>query len=338
MYSTCLHCHASLGTNAMVEHFAIGRRLAFDAARGRLWVVCGKCHRWNLTPLEERWEAVEECERLYSSTRLRSSTDNIGLARLREGLELVRIGRPLQPEINAWRYAADFRRRWVTRAAPLATASVTGYALQVLLQSQFDNAPLATAFPLLGVIAVGAGIEGAVFLRRSLSKLVLPDGRVTTRRRGAREVKAARLDAFENGWSVRMSPLSGSPSLTGNHAIHALRAATTFTNYYGGRKAEVDAAFDLLDAVGDPGAYITRLARVGPERGFTDIGSYPNEIRLALEIALHDDVERRALAGELAALEAEWAMAEEIARIADNLLLPHSVTEGYDALINPSAP
>ena len=71
MYSTCIFCHSSLGANEAIEHFPVGRRLAFDAARGRLWVVCRSCERWNLTPLEERWEAIEECERLFSSTKLR---------------------------------------------------------------------------------------------------------------------------------------------------------------------------------------------------------------------------------------------------------------------------
>ena len=85
MYSTCIFCHSDLGANESVEHFPVGRRLAFDAARGRLWVVCRKCERWNLSPLDERWEAIEECERLFSATRTRVSTDNIGLARMREG-------------------------------------------------------------------------------------------------------------------------------------------------------------------------------------------------------------------------------------------------------------
>ena len=29
MYSTCLFCHAQLGANEVVEHFPVGRRLAF---------------------------------------------------------------------------------------------------------------------------------------------------------------------------------------------------------------------------------------------------------------------------------------------------------------------
>src|SRR5687768_5632078 len=111
MYHHCLFCHGDLGANESVERFPVGRRLAFDAARGRLWVVCPACLRWNLTPLEERWEAIEACGRLYSGTRRRFSTDNIGLARLASSLELIRVGKPLRPEFAAWRYGDRFGRR-----------------------------------------------------------------------------------------------------------------------------------------------------------------------------------------------------------------------------------
>src|SRR5438309_8754373 len=110
MYTTCIFCRTHLRGNEVVETFPVGRRLAFDAAKGRLWVVCRKCERWNLTPLEERWEAVEDCERLFRDARRRVSTDNIGLARLNEGLELVRIRAPLRPEFAAWRYGDQFGR------------------------------------------------------------------------------------------------------------------------------------------------------------------------------------------------------------------------------------
>ncbi len=79
MYSTCLHYHKPLGRNDAVEHFPIGRRFAFDSAKGRLWIVCQHCARWNLTPIEERWEAVEESETAFRAQRLRAQTDNIGL-------------------------------------------------------------------------------------------------------------------------------------------------------------------------------------------------------------------------------------------------------------------
>jgi hypothetical protein len=49
------------------------------------------------------------------------------------------------------------------------------------------------------------------------------------------------------------------------------------------------------------------------------------EVRLALEMAAHEEAERRALEGELHLLERAWREAEEIAAIADNLLLPASI-------------
>src|SRR5262245_35685680 len=111
MYSTCLFCNSDLGRNEALEAFPVGRRLAFDTRKGRLWVVCRKCERWNLTPLEERWEAIEQAERLFRDTKQRVSTENIGLTRLRDSTELVRIGEPLRPEYAAWRYGDQFGRR-----------------------------------------------------------------------------------------------------------------------------------------------------------------------------------------------------------------------------------
>ena len=130
MYSTCIFCNSPLGANEVVEHFPVGRRVAFDAEKGRLWAICPSCARWNLSPLEERWEALEECERAFRETRLRTSTDEIGMARLAEGLELVRIGRPLRPEFAAWRFGDQLglRRRRVLRTAGAATLLTGGSA------------------------------------------------------------------------------------------------------------------------------------------------------------------------------------------------------------------
>ena len=131
MFANCIFCNADLGKNEAIEHFPVGRRLAFDGAKGRLWVVCRACERWNLTPLEERWEAIEECERFFRDTRLRVSTDNIGLARIREGTELVRVGEPQRPEMAAWRYGDQFGRRRKKYMAMTAAgvAAVGGYVI-----------------------------------------------------------------------------------------------------------------------------------------------------------------------------------------------------------------
>ena len=54
--------------------------------------------------------------------------------------------------------------------------------------------------------------------------------------------------------------------------------------------------------------------------------------RLALEMALHEESERVALAGELAPLIAAWREAEEIAGIADALLVPPAVDAQLDTM------
>ncbi len=51
----------------------------------------------------------------------------------------------------------------------------------------------------------------------------------------------------------------------------------------------------------------------------------PGPVRLGLEMVAHEETERRALEGELALLEAEWREAEEVAAIADDLLVPERV-------------
>ena len=66
-----------------------------------------------------------------------------------------------------------------------------------------------------------------------------------------------------------------------------------------------------------------------PDRGLFGLN---NIQRLALEMALHEEAERRAMEGELAALELAWKEAEEIAAISDNLFLPGSVVESLAKL------
>src|SRR4051812_10441274 len=125
MYATCLFCNGKLGTNEIIEHFPVGRRIAFDPAKRRLWIVCTLCDRWNLTPIEERHDAIEECEKLFRGTFVRVSTGNVGLARLHDSLDLIRIGKPLRPEFAAWRYGDEFISRR-TRSYVAAGATIAG--------------------------------------------------------------------------------------------------------------------------------------------------------------------------------------------------------------------
>ena len=82
MYRTCLVCSAEFKPNNALEHLDRGRRVAYDPVKGRLWQVCGSCARWSLVPLESRWEALQELEKLVTDkARMLSRTDNVALMR-----------------------------------------------------------------------------------------------------------------------------------------------------------------------------------------------------------------------------------------------------------------
>ncbi len=111
MYARCLVCRAPFPENDVLEFLPHGRRVAFDAARGRLWAICGRCKRWSLVPLLDRWEALEELERISTDRgRLLSRTDNIALLSVGP-LEIVRVGRCERREEAWWRYGRELRAR-----------------------------------------------------------------------------------------------------------------------------------------------------------------------------------------------------------------------------------
>jgi hypothetical protein len=304
----------------------VGRRLAFDAVRGRLWVVCRKCERWNLTPLEERWEAVETCERLYRETRVRVSTDQIGLARLSEGLELVRIGDPLRGEFAAWRYGDQFGRR--RKKAMLYGAGGLAVVGSVVVSGALAG--------VIGSALLGqTGNLWNVWLNgRTLVKLRPDDGRVLRLKR--MDLLGTRLRA-EGGASdaFRLEVRKGKRKewFEGEEARRLAGQIVPAINRSGAKRDIVQSAVTEIERLGHPEAFMADVVR--GDR-FTDkkgvpgyINKMPKEMKLAVEMALHEEQERRALEGELWRLERAWEEAEEIAAIADSLLLP----EGSEAFI-----
>jgi hypothetical protein len=67
-------------------------------------------------------------------------------------------------------------------------------------------------------------------------------------------------------------------------------------------------------------AHLRQMHSTPPQRASDGTGLLPVEL-LALEMALHEERERRALEGELVLLQSAWREAEEIAGIADRLAL-----------------
>lgn len=323
MYSSCLFCHADLGRNEVIERFPLGRRLAFDAARGRLWVICPRCRGWNLTPLEERWEAIEDCERRFRDTRLRVSTDHIGLAKLREGLELVRVGEPQRPEFAAWRYG----ERLVLRRR--RTMIQVGAGLTALGGIAAGGFVAGVGF--MGIYWGGKGLLDSIIKGspgKIITKVTLQDGDQAVVRR--KHLNDARLVSVNGDWELRVPARTGSGAsgkrmltLRDTQALDVATRILPAVNRFGGTTEDVQDAVQLMEEEPDPKRLFARLARseVGP------LGTFAPELRLALEMAAHEQNERLALEGELTALETAWRDAEEIAAISDNMFLPPSLQE-----------
>ena len=320
MYSACLYCHGNLGRNEMLPNFEIGRRLAFDSKKGRLWVVCRHCARWNLSPLEQRWEAIEECERQFRRTRIRVSTANIGLVELRSGFTLIRIGKPLWPEFAAWRYGRRFSRRRVKTG--LAAGSIVTGALGL------------TA----GVAAAGFG--GLAFIMAYAAGLWVGDEGhkrrpATTIRLGDRlcfltqdHAEAMRIfsDGGPRNYGLAFHHSQGVELLRGPDVRRVIAHVIPALTPFGGGHGQVNGAIEMIDTAGSAEYYINdALESANRASGF--FTQLPVERRLALEMSLQEEGERRALRGELAALERAWREAEQIAEIADSLLMPGDVLE-----------
>ena len=349
MYATCLCCHSRLGSNDQVEQFPVGRRLAFDAAKGRLWAVCISCGRWNLSPVEERWEAIETCERMFRATRVRVTTAQIGLARFQDGFELVRIGSPLRPEFAAWRYGRRFQQRrlnaqlGVGAAAVAVGVSAVAFA-PVLVPAMAMGALSIVVLPgvttFMGVIpAFGAlAVRDYVQNERVVGRLVRNNEQFDRRHPRVLTVRAKHLPAAD--LKVQGDD-SSSVSLDVPHdrgwahfeGLEAMQAASTLlagSNRFGARSTQVQEAVKRVEERGDAATYLRAASSLGEARN-SRMTSLLNMYRgigamhlsstecLALEMALHEESERRALEGELALLEAAWRDAEEIARIADSI-------------------
>ncbi len=352
MYSDCLFCQTSLGANQELEHLPVGRRIAFDEAKGRLWVVCLACARWNLTPFEDRWETIEDCERRFRGTQVRVSTSNVGLAKMPEGLELVRIGQPLRPEFAAWRYGQQFLRRHNRRLIRRVAAVVGKPGLLALGPAL---AMLAGPIPPLLLLA---GALGAIYhlMRRPEVSVPLSGGTMELSSEQARNALLIRDDTDPGGWALMVQHLKkldgfdmlkfkrdADPDWAILHGTEARMAASLLlpkVNPLGGNQETVAEAVRWLEASGGPeGAFVTfsrsHMVRMPFDNVESRIMTLHAEVRLALEMALHEDEERRALAGELSVLEWIWKHEEMLADLADSLGTPPGLDEQVEGLRRP---
>ena len=366
MYSTCIHCQRDLGRNALIEHLPIGRRIAFDAAAGRLWVICAACARWNLVPFVLRWEAIEAGEKLYRDATSRMSTGEIGLAKTREGTDLVRIGTPLRPEMAAWRYGASFlSRRWtyaktmgpvmlLMAAAQgvgifrdtLGLAMIPGIFLPYLagyLHHRYVGGRTYARIPVASDVAyltrylvkqvvVNPATDGAVELWMPIMQGRVEDVSLV---RGAMNgvTLLARSLRDRNAIPMANALLPKHFTRVGQHEhSRVLRQVLPLLHESGARSAVVREAVGHLDAGHTDVRSLLYAGRSTWNIEPTALENIYRPRRLALEMLVHEDSERRWLAGELLELEAEWRRANDMASIADALLRDPAIEAKLEAL------
>ena len=333
LFTRCIFCHARFPENGVFGRLPPGRRLAFDPGRGRLWVVCEGCHRWNLCPIENRWEALHELERMVrDKSRLVAETDNIVLLSAGE-LFLIRVGKAGLAEQAWWRYGRELNAR---RTRFQSTRSqITAYTFGAMaylsdmvglgdedLNIGWDDAP---AVDILRWRRFGwAAWHGSIdcpycnsslkALRYDLSWWVYPhidpeSGNTTV------EVPCPRCDP----WTPEKVYTIGGPE-----AQNVLRRVLAYQHISGAGEDTIKDAAHIIESEGSPEAFEMRVNR--ERKSLWGMGKVKS---IALEIALNDSVERRMMELELKALEFMWKREEELARIIDEELTPKDVRDRH---------
>lgn len=324
MWARCIACHSKFPRNRFLSAFPIGSRFAFDPVRGRLWVICSSCGRWNLAPFEERWEAVETLEELFQNSRSRVSSGEVSLARVNGSNDLIRIGDPPRSELAAWRYVRQFRRR---RGVALASgAAAVGLGVGV---------PLA-GLPLGSLVGVGLFLAPWFLIGwpRAITRGPSGEPRYITPGEFRRtwmpadttewcvEVEDRELDGparlFEQ-YARQYGPIVERYVLRGEDALSFLRLALPALNRNGAPAKRVRLAVDHIEAAGTAAAYLDEFRT--HDHSY-HLRALPRSVLLAFEMALFEEDERRALAGEIDRIRDAWVEAEELAAIVDELIPP----------------
>jgi len=332
VFTRCLTCNQPFPRNEELEHFSRADRVAFDPDRGRLWAICRVCKRWSLSPIRERWEALEELEKaVRDGGKTLSQTDNIALLRIGE-LEVVRVGRANLTEESWWRYGreivsrkASYRKLTFAGTVAAGAAIVGGWASGGLgwlgAWLLWEHAP-------------GTVPDAARWLRFG-GKAWRGEKKCRTCGYLFREVRyrdrggmvLIRTGEAENLGLTYSCPncgehREGGLHLTGQEGQRAVRKVLAYHHFEGAHERRVRSATRLIEEAGSPrdltriivrdGCFLSNLQRTGG---------------IALEIAANESVEQRMLEMELAELEAVWRREEELAAIVDGELTPLPLLE-----------
>lgn len=327
-----LFCLANLGVNRTLEQFPVGRRVAFDSIKGRLWAVCPNCGRWNLAPLDERWETLVECERLFKRANVAHSWGDISLGRLSNRLELIRVGKALPNELPAWRYPAVGgrnerlrkywnkvnRRRRLISYGKIASASAGGTAL-ALGAAFITPAAWAAILPTVGLGLLSIRRKA----RRTVAHVQSADGQPLALT--VTDIRSALLSSKGSQLAMQLPRLN--VTLIGRECVWALALWIPRLSRIGSERFLLGAAAYYIEHFGGPDGALERIAQTELGEEEWCLGKLPDLVRLVLEMAATGDVEGAATIEELERLKRAWREAEEIAAVADKLLIPTKLDE-----------
>jgi hypothetical protein len=310
MYRTCAFCNGKLDGDGGPSGLGVGRRLAFDEWKGRLWVICPRCSRWNLAPLDDRLEKIEAVARTAGAGRVAAATEQVALIRW-QAYDLVRVGKPRRLEFGTWRYGERLkaRRREQLKFVVPVTVAAVGLAVAVNVTAGGSMGVFVWNMPNLAR-RLYTGMVGR--RRVSLAEPPICERCGTVLQLRAKHVAYARVvgQARSDLALLLSCPACRAEGamLVGREAQLALRQGLTYLAIARAGRQRVEDAARLVEGAGGPDQLIRDVAR----RELT-VRSLAPERRLALEMA----VDERA---EVEELERQWRDAEEIAEIADGAL------------------
>jgi hypothetical protein len=269
-----------------------------------------------LAPIDARWEALEELEKLVRDRgRVLARTDNVSLVRVGP-IDVVRVGTVELREESWWRYGESIAGR-ARKARSIARAGrvLDGALMMAMIgvpywgwsdPKKWIDRARRTSF---GAKAWRAPVPCArcgVSLRTidfndrfHMRVLPVDDGELAI-------WHACTACGFREDAGHRIAGAAGG---------HLLRRLLAYHNYEGATQDQVASASDLVADHPTAEAFIRSIAERRPA-----VGRLLPSYALALEIATHDARERLLLAQELGALEARWREEERIAAIADGEL------------------
>lgn len=332
MYTRCLFCHKPFPENGQLVHMPRGRRIAYDPVKGRLWAVCEGCHRWNLTPIEEREGALYELERIARDhAKPLGHTANISFM-VAGPITLIRVGEAGLVEQAWWRYGKELRKR--KASIDSRRSKFTAYTFGAL---QYVGEMIGLADADVSIDWEDTPVADVLRWRRF--GWAAWHGRETCPHCQS-QLRALRYDL---GWWVY--PLRGPDGrlgvgvpcqrcdpwtpdkvyeLHGDGAENVLRRLLAYQNIGGASERRITDAATAIEEAGSAGEF--SLEVTSKRQSLWKMGATGT---IGLEIALNESVEKRMMDLEVRALEFLWKQEEELARIIDKELTPRRLLEAH---------